>query len=513
MAEKKRSGSIIVNTLSNYLHQIMQVGIFLLLTPYIASRLGTDGYGLWSLIQATAGIFGLFDLGFATSVVKYIADARGKEDKERLLSLTSTFFWIYSVLGLIALGAATGFATVLPSALNIPAERSSAAVLVFFLIALRAAISMPLGMFRGVMTGFQQQWWANLLKICGTILYAAFSLWALYFDPSIERLAFASLFSHLIVLILGAWLCLTRLPDVSINPRRFQKKLIGEVTSFSLYFFMIQISTLIYTRIDAIVIQTYLSLSAVAMYNVAARAAEHSSGLCRQLTNALTPVVAELRGAGDDQNIRAVFRMGTKLSTALGVPVILGLFFLAEPTLVAWMGEAFGAAAPACQILLLASMISVVHGNAANILSMTGHQRFLAMAFFSGQLANLAMTIWLVQTWQIFGVAFATLVSSAVVDILLVQRRACQTTGLSQARFYWETVGPSLFPAIIMGLAIKFLIRMIPPVSLASIAIVEIIACLVFFSVFYFSGLSTKERSYFAAKFSGLYRKLRARSD
>lgn len=503
---KKRSRAILVNTFSNYLHQILQVGIFLALTPYIALRLGTNGYGLWSLIQATAGIFGLFDLGFATSVVKYIADARGKEDQTRLSSLVSTFFWIYTALGLVVLISALAFAAVLPSALNIPSENSTAAVIVFVLIAFRTAISMPLGMFRGVMTGFQQQWWANILKILATVLYAVFSWWALYFEPSIERLAMASLFSHLIAMSIGAWLCLTRLPGVTVHPRLFQKQLIGEVTSFSLYFFMIQISTLIYTRIDAIIIQTYMSLSAVAMYNVAARAAEHSSGLCRQLTNTLTPVVAELRGAGDEQNIRAVFRMGTKLSTAMAAPVLLGLFILAEPTLVAWMGEEFRAAVPACRLLLVASIISVIHGNAANILSMTGHQRFLAIVFFGGQMLNLSLTLWWIRSYEIFGVALATLVSSAFVDMVFVQRRASQNTGISQSRFYYETVGPSVFPALVMTGVLLALIHFFPPASLALIALFEAIAALTFFSVFLLTGLTEKERDYFATRLAGLRR-------
>ncbi len=513
MAEKKRSRSIIINTLSNYLHQILQVGIFLILTPYIALRLGTDGYGLWSLIQATVGIFGLFDLGFATSVVKYIADARGKDDKERLAALTSTFFWVYAVLGLAVLVAAMAFATVLPSALNIPLERSSAAVMVFVLIAFRTAISMPLGMFRGVMTGFQQQWWANIIKILGTVLYAVFSWWALYFEPSIERLAVASLVSHLIAMIVGAWICLTRLPEVTISPRRFNKGLIGEVSSFSLYFFMIQVSTLIYTKVDAMIIQTYMSLSAVAMYNVAARASEHAAGLCRQLTNALTPVVAELRGAGDEQNIRAVFRMGTKISTAMAAPVLIGLYVLAEPTLIAWMGAGFADAVPVCRLLLIASMISVVHGNAANILSMTGHQRYLAFVFFAGQILNLILTIGLIKEYEILGVAFATLVSSAIIDILFVQRKASQATGLSQLRFYLETIGPSIFPSIVMVAAIYALTTWLPPTSLKSVALIELIACLIFSIVFYFVGLSGKERAYFAAKLAGLRRRVSSPAD
>lgn len=510
MPARKRSISILVNTASNYLYQVLRIGIFLLLTPYIAIRIGTEGYGLWSLIQSTVGIFGLCDLGFSNSVVKYIADARGKDDKERLASLCSTFFWVYSAIGLLVMTLSLLFATVLPDVLSIPSEKHSAAVVVFVIIALRAATSMPLGMFRGVMTGFQKQWWSNLLRIADTALYGMFAFWALYYEPSIERLAVASMTSHLFAMLGGFALCMAKLPDISIRPSRFDRSLLKEVSSFSMYFFMIQISTLIYSRIDAIIIQTWLSLSAVALYNVAARAAEHSSGLCRQLTNALTPVVAELKGANDEKNIKAVFRLGTKLSTALAVPVILGLFVLVEPTLVAWMGEEFSHAVPACRLLLIASLISVFHGNAANILAMTGHQRYLAFVFLGSQITNLTLTILLVSTYGITGVALATLVSSSLADIFFVQRKASKSTKIPQIQFYFETLLPAIIPAIIMIFAMHLLMVYIPPGSLINIALIEALACIVFIVAYYFLGLSGKERLYLIQKLSSALSKKRS---
>ena len=114
--KRNRAIGILKNTVSNYGRQLVQICVFLLLTPFIASRLGTDAFGLWALLQATVGLFGLFDLGFGTSVVKYVADARGRQDTDRLSALTATYFWVYATLGTAVMLAAVAFVFVLPSA-------------------------------------------------------------------------------------------------------------------------------------------------------------------------------------------------------------------------------------------------------------------------------------------------------------------------------------------------------------------------------------------------------------
>jgi O-antigen/teichoic acid export membrane protein len=496
MIEKNRSSAIIKNTLSNYFRQAVQILVFLVLTPFIAKRLGTEAFGLWALLQAVIGLFGLIDLGFGTSVVKYVAEARSNEDATRLSCLTATFFWVYMVLGAIVMVIASAFVIVLPSVLSIPENYTRAAQMVFILVAFRTALGMPLGMFMGVMTGFQRQWWANSFKIAGTLLYAGGTFWALLTEPSIERLGMVNLISNTIAMALGAWICVTRLPGVSVNPKFFRMHLVREISSFSMFIFIIQVSTLIYTRVDSLIVQSVLALSAVALYSVASRIAEEASGMCRQLTNALTPIIAELHGSGDKQNIRAVLLLGTKLSTALAVPLLIGLAFLIEPLLVAWMGEDFRHATVASQILLAAMLISVIHGNAANVLSMTGHQRYLAGAFFGGQMLNLTLTLLFIRWFGLMGVALATLISSALVDIGLVQPKANRSTDITFMRFYLSSVVPSIIPVLIMYGALFGIVRIYPPNSLFAIAVIEAVACLVFFSAFILLGLKKDERNY-----------------
>ncbi|MGD9819252.1 MAG: lipopolysaccharide biosynthesis protein [Desulfomonilaceae bacterium] len=96
---KNRSRYILINTLSSYGRDLVDTIAFLILIPFIIQTLGKEAFGLWSLIWSFLAIFELADFGFAASVIKYIADARGRQDTMRLKKLVSTLFWIYVVLG------------------------------------------------------------------------------------------------------------------------------------------------------------------------------------------------------------------------------------------------------------------------------------------------------------------------------------------------------------------------------------------------------------------------------
>jgi O-antigen/teichoic acid export membrane protein len=506
-ADQGHASSVLANTATNYLRQIINVGAFFVITPMIARRLGNDAFGLWSVLQATVGLLGLLDFGFATSVVKFVAETRGQRNADRLKRITATLFGVYVILGMVVIAVALCLTPFLETLLKIPADKVAAAQIAFVLVAFRSAQAAPMGMFFGILTGFQRQAWANIAQIVGTMLYSAAAVWALLVHPSIEMLALVSLVTGILSSVFAAALCAAKCPGISIRYRNFDRRLVREISSFSVSLFLVQVSGFIYTRVDTLVIQEFLTLSAVAYYSVASRMANEASGLCRQLTNALTPLVAELQGSGDEERIRITFERGSKLSLAFAAPLLVGLFWYSGDVLAAWMGEEYRSASAACRILLAAMLCSVLHANAANILSMTGHQKFLAYAFMAGQAANLAMTLALVIPLGMNGVALATLLSTLVVDIIVVQPKAGRKYGFTFLYYYRATALPSVMACIPMMAAFYASERFLAPRSLLSIAWLELLGCAVFACSFLIIGMNPAERGYYWERVSRTLRR------
>lgn len=511
MAKKNRALAIIRNATSNYVRQVIQIVVFILLTPFIVAKVGTEDFGLWSLIQATIGLLALMDMGFSASVVKYVADARGRGDVKRIGDLTATFFWQYTGLGLLTLLVTLSIIPVLPTIFGIPEDRAWTAQIVFLLIGLRAAQALPLGLFAGILVGYQQQLLSNITRTIGTVSYGLFAWWALVLSPSIETLAWVSLGTGLFANLLAVAFCLRAAEGMSLAPSRFRWGLLGEITTFSMWFFLIQVSLLIATRVDTIIINAVLPLTAVAVYTVAMRIAEKAATLCRQLTNALTPVVAELKGARETDNIRAVFMKGSMLAVASAVPLMIGLAWLAEDIVVTWMGEEFRDAALPCQLLLASAMVGIIHSNTENVLAMTGHQRFLALSSIGGQVLNVILTIILVQSHGLVGVAVATLVSQSLGQIFLVQRKAGSLYRLSMPVFYGRALWPSIPGAIACVTAIWLCSMVLAPDSLVSIAILIILGGLFFLPAFWWVGLGRNDRDYLGGRMRLLLKRGKSR--
>src|ERR1700686_490267 len=76
------------------------VGFFL--SPFILHRLGDAAFGIWSLIFAITGYYGIFDLGIRSSVIRYVSKFTAVEDKEGLAKFFNTSLATYTCIGIAA---------------------------------------------------------------------------------------------------------------------------------------------------------------------------------------------------------------------------------------------------------------------------------------------------------------------------------------------------------------------------------------------------------------------------
>jgi|WetSurMetagenome_2_1015567.scaffolds.fasta_scaffold14398_4 O-antigen/teichoic acid export membrane protein len=497
---KGRSRTILLNAVSSYGRDIIDTIAFLVLIPFIIKTLGSESFGLWSLIWAFLVFFDLADLGFGASVVKFVADARGRQDVARQQKIVCTLFWVYMVLGGVVVGGVLLSLLFFNRLFQIPADQAEAARSVLLILGVRSALYMPLGMFRGILAGHQKMKVDNWYKIVGNLTYFAAVLIFLPMIPDLWLLAALNAVTG--VLPLAAMMIHVRrtVPEVSIHPRHFDRTLIREVTSFSLYFSFIQVAGLIATRADAMVIKLFLPLQMVAIYSIGLRLAEKAGYFCSHLNRALSPMVAELHGAAEQANIRAVWYRGTKFTVAFSTPLLLGLALLADPLVNAWTGPEFREAGAVCRWLVAAVTISVFHGSSVNILSMGGHQRLTARALLGGQVLNIILSLLLIQPFGIKGVAMATFFAYVPLYIGTIQIYASRIHERSPWDFYRHTVVPAILPALLMA-SLFLLVQEYWPLShLLEVALLEIIGIVVFGVAFWLVGFNTREKDYLREK-------------
>src|SRR5437763_3498796 len=95
--------SIVKNVGSSWLGLAVNVAVGIVVSPYILHKLGDDAFGLWVLVFAITGYYGLFDFGIRSSVVRYVAKFNAVNDREHLDQIINTSLFSYSCVGFLLL--------------------------------------------------------------------------------------------------------------------------------------------------------------------------------------------------------------------------------------------------------------------------------------------------------------------------------------------------------------------------------------------------------------------------
>ncbi len=167
-------------------------------------------------------------------------------------------------------------------------------------------------------------------------------------------------------------------PPLRVRPSLFRRSRLREVTGFSVYMLVQNVSNRLNYATDPMVIAAFLGTGAVAVWTVAQRLAEMTLRLTNQLNEVLFPVVVECDSAQRHDRLRELLLHGTRLSLALALPVGGVLMILADPVVVGWTGPHFRRRPYCVQLLALTVLVRVGTATAGTVLRGAGHHRLLA---------------------------------------------------------------------------------------------------------------------------------------
>jgi O-antigen/teichoic acid export membrane protein len=500
----------VINIASNYLRVIVGIAVMFFLIPFMVSRLGVDMFGLWSLIFAVVGLFGLLDLGFATAAMKYVAELTASGDHAGRNEVLATLLVVYSVLGAVCLALVALLAGPASGWFDLPLDQAQPFTLALWLIGAVVAVSFPASLVKAILIGSGRMHLVNAVELVTTLVNAALIVILLEAGFGLVGMAIATATTMLLGPMVMLPLAIRLTPGLSASPRLFSRSRVRELLGFSVYFFVANVAVLVILRIDPVVIKAFLTLSAVAVYAVAAKIAEYTYLLNKQFSNALMPLVSQSKGAGNVDTVRRILVDGTRFLLAIAVPFIALLFFYADAIVILWMGQEFAESVPLLRILLLAVLFSSVQLNAANVLGMTGKHRFVAFAMGGSAVLNLILSIALIQIFGLTGVALGTLLATLAAEFLLVVPRACREQGLGLGDFLRHAIWPTM-PALVPALGIAALMAYVqPPSNFGWIILEGSIAALLYYATFYRIGLSSWERELVVGKARSLLLRSRA---
>lgn len=485
---------ILLSTAINVAGKFITFGTWFLLTPFILDRLGAVSYGLWILVGSVVAYGSLLDLGVAGAVIKYIAEHHAKGEIASGRGLVATALCLYSVLGLIVIALSAAIASVLPYLFNVPSTERETATWLVLIMGFGIGISIPCVTPIAVLKGLQRFDLSGLISATGTLLSAAGIVVVLLLGGGVLGIAAVGIFVTLAMQVPSIWLINRIAPELRFGWGGASRRLVRTVLSFSSPLFVMDVAGRLQTKTDEVVIGALLPVSFITPYSLARRLSEVAQVLTDQFMKVLLPLASELHAENDQVRLRSVYITGTRLTLAIFLPVGCALVILARPILTVWVGAAYADYAHLVTILTLASLIDTSQWPAISILQGMARHRPLALISVGTGLANLALSVALVQSLGLTGVALGTLLPTTIACLGLVLPYSMHVIGVSTTQVVKEVFLPAMLPAIPATIVLYALQQAIEPSSLLSIMVVAGIGFLVYVVGYFNWGASEVER-------------------
>ena len=492
---KRPVWNLITGTLTRYALLFVNIAIGIFLMPFTVHHLGKAQYGLWMLVTSLTGYLQLLDLGYGNGLVRQVTQADARGDEEGMNAALSTFLFVYLGIGAVAFGAVVILASfALPRFPNLSPDEIRTARLVLLIVGARAAIAFPMSVFGSITTARQRFALTGSIAIVVALVQGAATY--LLLRDGYGLVPLVSVTTVLAIASYGAYIAaaLLTFPGLRLSPRRFSVGQAREVTTFSLYLFLISLAIQFGYNIDNVIIAAFAGTSAVAVYAIAFRLADYQRQLCNQFNGLLFPVVVRFSAADEVDSLRATLVDGTRIAFGLITGVTLCLVTFADRLVAVWMGPGFADSLPALYVLAAAGTVLVAAGPLGNLLLARGRHRVVAFSCLGEAVLNLVLSIWLVRRYGIVGAAVGTAVSVTISNVLVQMPAACRLLDMPIGGFLRRISAPALI-ALAPGITVAWLLRTAAsPSTFVEIVIAGAIVGVVYLAAFIGLGLDRVDR-------------------
>lgn len=435
----KKKGVLAKNTVIN----IMGRGIPLLFAvaaiPFVIDGLGTERFGVLTIVWIIIGYFGLFDMGLGRATTKFVADqeARGVKDLAPII--------LTSLLLLIGLGVVGGMLIVALTpylvnvVLNIPDDLITETTRAFYVLSFSIPLVLGSVGAQGVLEAQQRFGVVNAIKIPASIINYAGPLLVLPFSNQLHHVVIVLVLARAITFVMYCYYCLDEIATFDITLSAIIKW--GrEMLGFGAWITVSNIISPIMVYVDRFILGALLTMSAVAYYTTPYEMVTRLLIISGSFMGVMFPAFS-VYSIEDRQKVAELHQKSIRYLLLALLPMVLFLVVTAEPLLFYWLGSEFAIhSTPVLQLLAVGVLANSIAGVPYTALQAVGRPDITAKLHMVELPIYLAMIWFFTQAMGIVGVALAWLLRVAI-DAGLLLFFCHRLVGLS-AR---EETTPSFF--------------------------------------------------------------------
>jgi O-antigen/teichoic acid export membrane protein len=408
--------------------------------PTLIRGLGTDRFGVLTLVWVVVGYFSLFDLGIGRALTKFVSDALGRQAHQEIAPLAWTGLALMAGLGLVgAVVAACLSRWLVYAVLKIPEALQVDTLRAFYVLALSVPFVISTAGLRGLLESYHRFDLTNVVRIPMGLFMFLGPLAVLPFSHHLFAVVCVLVVGRMLAWVAHVLLCLRAVPEMrhlTLLSARMAKPLL----SFGGWMTVSSIVGPLMLYSDRFFIAGILGTTAVAFYSTPFDVISRLLIVPAALVGVLFPTFS-LSFAARSALAHRVYHRAMKYLAALMLPAVILVAVGAHAALALWLGSDFATrSALVARVLMLAVFVNGLGLISQSVVQASGRPDLTAKLHLIELPLYVTYLWWLLHHFGIAGAALAWLlrVSISAAILAVMAHRALRMDRLAEV----ASVGP-----------------------------------------------------------------------
>jgi O-antigen/teichoic acid export membrane protein len=468
------------NTGWNLVGNITPLLVAVFCIPYLIRGLGTDRFGLLTLVWALIGYASLFDLGLGRALTQLVAKKLGAGEAFEVPALVWTSLFLLQVFSAIGTIAVLLFSSLLVRrVLNIPSSLHHEALISFYLLAFSIPMVIGTSGLRGFLEAHQRFELINALRIPMGIFTFVGPLLVLPFSQSLIPVVSVLVLGRLGGLVAHLIICFRVAPELRQGVVLHRDD-VGALLRLGGWMTVTNLVGPLMVSLDRFVIGALVSVAAVAFYVTPYELITKLWLIPGALATVLFPAFSTSY-VQDSSRLGVLSQRAIKCILLVLFPIVVLVIAFAKDGLTLWLGASFAQqSSHVLQWLALGVLFNCLAQIPFALLQGIGRPDLTAKLHLAELPAYLLALWWCVKLYGIQGAAIVWTVRAFVDAVLLfiVADRFCTSSPLLS----WKT---NLFSAVaVSALALAALPQTLVLKASFALVVVSTFAVTMWFVVF-----------------------------
>lgn len=449
------SRTILRNIFSNWATLLVNIAISFFLAPFIVHSLGNVYYGIWVIMMQFTGYLYLLDFGVRESIIRYVSRQKPEEDNHELNEIISSGLLLYSGIGLIALTISFLLAWVFPHIVDIESGDVTTTRIVVILSGLTVTQMLVFNVFGGILMGLQRFDIFNKVAIIFAFIRLALILVFLNLGYSLIALALIQLAvglgNNLVIYFYSRNILKKRKIPFYYTHSPFRERLpiFKKLYNYSIYVLINNLGQKAIYFTDALIIGIAMSASAVTFYAIAGSLIEYLRRLIKITNSVLTPAASEFEGRNEMDRVNNLLIQGSRFSFLMALPVCIIYVSMGHEFIGIWMGEEYSSSSGnVLLVLAITTILSLPQYTISRILYGVSKHKLIAYLRIVEAVLNLTISLVLIQSFGIIGVAFGTAIPQIALMVIMLPILARKHLKFSMAHFLTQVYALPLLASV-----------------------------------------------------------------